>query len=237
MILQRTFIDVKRLATTSINYLTRSKWLLDYVKSIIKPLEYTVNQWVKFSNDVRDYVKYTNQKGSLKVYVDDQVDVIEQRSYITENIFENLVLTGYAVFEPNSDNYTWVKEVDPNPTKLSGYAVFTGDTYQYILEPQYDTNQKLSGYVSFQSLTALQDTNSIYLKDLNDEYIFVEDGSITDSYKWILEGSMSFDIIFWIHFDIYNAMTEQERETLKAKLGRYVTAPYTYTIQPIQPLV
>ena len=233
MILSRTFIDVKRLATTCINYYTRSKWLLDYVKSIIKPLEYTVNQWVKYSNDVKDYVKYSNQKGSLKVYVDDQVDIVEQRSYITENIFESLVLSGYAQFEPNSDKYTWVKEVDPNPTSLSGYASFTGDTYQYILEPEYDENLKLSGYVSFQSLTALQDTNSIYLKDLNNEYIFVEDGSITNSYKWILEGSTSFDIIFWIHADIYNAMSIQERETLLAKLGRYVTAPYTYTLQPI----
>lgn len=233
MILSRNFIDVKRLATTCINYYIRSKWLLDYVKSIIKPLEYTVNQWVKYSNDVRDYVKYTNQKGSLKVYVDDQVDIIEQRSYITENVFEKLVLTGYAQFEPNSDRYTWIKEVDPNPTKLCGYADFTGDTYQYILEPEYDENLKLSGYVSFQSLTALQDTNSLYLKDLNNEYIFVEDGSITNSYKWILEGSTSSDIIFWIHADIYNSMSVQERETLLAKLGRYVTAPYTYSLQPI----
>jgi len=233
MILSRTFIDVKRLATTCINYYTRSKWLLDYVKSIIKPLEYTVNQWIKYSNDVREYVKYSNQKGSLKVYVDDQVDIVEQRSYITENIFETLVLTGYAQFEPNSDKYTWIKEVDPNPTKLSGYASFTGDTYQYILEPNYDENLKLSGYVIFQSLTALMDTNNLFLKDINDAYIFVEDGTITNSYKWVLEGKIEKDIIFWIASEIYNAMSVQERDTLLAKLGRYVTAPYTYTLQPI----
>jgi hypothetical protein len=229
MILSRNFIDVKRLATTVINYYIRSKWLLDYLKAIIKPLEYLINQWVTFSKNIKEYVYYNAQKGVLKVFVDDEVDVIEKRTYITEERKEGLNLYGYAKFEGNK--YTWVQEYDPNPTNLYGYANFTGDTYQFEAE----TNPNpltLYGYVVFQVFEALQDVDSIYIKDWYDEYIYTATDNITiNQYKWYPEGQVGEDIIFWIHSSIYNIMTDIEKETLIAKIARYIPAPYTFKLQ------
>jgi len=176
MILSRTFIDVKRLATTTINYLTRTIWLLDYVKSIIKPLEYTVSQWINDSNLIKQYVKYNAQKGVLKVFVDDEIDIIEKRTYITEERLESLNLYGYAKFTGNK--YTWMPEYDPNPTNIYGYTSFTGNSYEFIPE----TNPHpiiLFGYVVFQVFEALQDVDSIYIKDWYDEYIYTATDNIT----------------------------------------------------------
>ena len=234
MILNRNFIDVKRLATTSINYISRSVWLLDYVKSIIKPLEYTVNQWVNESNLIKKFVKYTSQKGSLKVFVDDEIDIIEKRTYITESTEETTNLYGYCDINMETGKYTWIKEVDPNPTTVYGYAEFDGEsefnyTYFHEVNPK---PLKLYGYVIFQVFEALQDVNPEYIKDWYDEFIYTNENDITiNQYTWKLEGKTEFNIIFWIHADIYDLMTDQDKQNLLAKLAWYVPTPYTYRLE------
>lgn len=234
MILSRNFIDVKRLATSAINYITRSIWLLDYLKSIIKPLEYTVNQWVTESNLIKKYVKYSAQKGSLKVFVDDEIDIVEKRTYITENVEETLNLYSYCDIDMETGNITWIKEVDPNPTTLYGYNIFDGPSefgYVWVHEDN-PTPLTLYGYTVFQVFLALQDVDSVYIKDWFDEYIYTSEDDITiNQYKWYLEGKNGEDIVFWIHSDIYSLMSDQDKQTLVAKLARYVPCPYTYRLE------
>lgn len=231
MILKRNFIDVKRLATSVSNYYIRSKWILGYVKSIVKPLEFTNSLWISNASDMREYVLYSSQKESLKTLVDDEVDYIEQRSYITENTEEQLALYGYVRWLGN-DKYEWVKEVDPNPTQLFGYINWLGgDTYEWVKEED-PKPLRLYGYAAFQVLEALQDVDSEYIKDWFDEYIYTSENDITiNQYKWFLEGKSGYDITFWIHSSIFELMTDQDKQKLLNKLSRYVVAPYTYTLR------
>lgn len=231
MILKRNFIDVKRLATTVSNYYIRSKWILDYIKSIVKPLEFTNSLWISNASDMREYVLYSSQKESLKTLVDDEVDYIEQRSYITENTEEQLSLYCYANWLGN-DKYEWKIEVDPNPTELFGYINWLGnDNYEWVMETNPNP-LKLYGYAVFQVLEALQDVDSEYIKDWFDEYIYTSENDITiNQYKWFLESRSGADIIFYIHNSIFSLMTDQDKQRLLSKLSRYVVAPYTYELR------
>jgi len=225
MKLRRTFIDAKRLSTTCLNYVVRSTWLLDYVKSITKPLEYTNSSFDKKSKELSEYVLYSSQKQSLKVFLDDNYDIVENRSYITENTQESLALYGYL----NSDG-EYVIGNDPNRSGLYGYSPFLGDNPDYILETD-PTPQILYGYNIYLAVTSLQDGNGYYIKDADDLFIYTSDPDYTSNYyEWYLERRGEVDIIFWLHNSVYDLMTEQQKSNLLSKLARYVPAPYTYNL-------
>lgn len=227
MILKRGFIDVKRLATIGINNVVRTPRLLNYVKCIAKTLEYGNNLDVLNNTELSNYVLYNGQKLTLKTYVDDYYDLLDRRTIIDENREESYSFYGY-----NDSNGTYFDEIDPNPTTFNGYTTAVGDVITYVLEADIAENPSLYGYIRFESLEALQDVDLEYITDNYDEYIYTSENSEgTDRYIYFLEAQVEEGLIIYIHEDIYNALTQEQLDTLYGILGRYIIAPVRYRIE------
>lgn len=228
MKLKRVFIDVKRLATISINYIVRTQWLLDYVKSIAKPLEYTNNQNVDYFKNISTYTLYNGQKLTLKTFVDDFYDIENRRTLIEEGNEESYSFYGYI---DESGNY--VNELDPNETSFNGYSTLVNGFMEYTLEDEITGNQPLYGYIKFNPGTnALQDVDDEYILDNYYEYIYTaEDGDGAElNYMWFLEDKSSDGLIIYLHDDVYNSLSTEELEFLYNVVAKYIIQPYRYTI-------
>lgn len=227
MKLRRNFIGVKRLSNIGVNNKIRKQWILDYLKSLIKPLEYTSNLSDYYCKESAKYVLYNGQKLSLENYVNDEWDIIERRSWIGEN--EDPSLSFYGYLDENGD---WVTEYDPNPTSFYGYA--TGATNdEFVLETDPDP-KTLWGYVMFSNIEPLETTETggtEYLYDNALENIYTTEGGDSNDYIFILEGSDVIGCYIWIHEDIYNLMSDEDKEELLGHLGKYFIAPTTYELR------
>lgn len=230
MKLKRSFIDVKRLASIGLNSLIRTNWLVDYVKSIAKPMEYINNQQVSLHNELSEYVLFNGQKLSLKTYIDDNYDIVGRRTVITENKVSAYLFTGYYDYNIG----TWYKEPDPVTTTFNGYCSnFTGNTYNFILEEDLD-NQPMYGYVLFNIGDYLIDVENEAILDSYEDFIYTSsDSNDSNNYIFKLESSGDEGLIFYLHSDIYNNMTDIDKETLVSKLERYVIAPITYRLDEL----
>jgi hypothetical protein len=225
MILKRGFIDCKRLTTIGVNNIIRSPWLLDYVKCLAKPLEYSNNDQVIFNKTIANYVLYNGQKLTLKTFIDDFYDISDRRTIIDENKEEGYSLYGY------NDNGKYYDEVDPNQTTLNGYTTQIGNIITYHLEADLN-NPTIYGYVKWEALDALQDVDSEYILDNIEEYIYTSDNSQGDNrYLWFLEGQLEEGLIIYLHNDIYTSLTTEQLDTLFGTLDKYILSPNRYKIE------
>ena len=223
MILKRGFVDAKKLATSAINRTIRTPWLLDYVKCLVKPFEYSNNSLIKTQNMLSEYTLYNGQKLVLKTFIDDYND-FSGRTIITENKEEQLSLYGSY----NGD--VFVDEVDPNPTSIDGYAIYSSTGYTFVSE-NLTPQSIMYGYIKYESFEALQDVDDEYIIDNYDEFIYTaENDENGNRYIYFLESQSEEGLIIYLHEEIYNNMTEQELKDLFAKLGKYIQQPIRYKI-------
>lgn len=226
MKLKRTYLDVKRLATSVTNINFRGfQWILDYIRCIVKPLQTSNNDFQKHAKDVSENVLYTGQMLSIKTLVDDKVDFINRESYITDNYFTSLTMFGY------NNSETYFLEPDPNPTDLYGYYDY--NTNEFIIEtPDVEVLSTL-GYVEFGNMEPLQDVNSEFILDSTNDFIYTLDGEITDTYTFFREGfSEATNLTIWIREAIYNTLTSYYIQYLYSLVYKYIKAPVTFDIKP-----
>lgn len=225
MILKRGFIDVKRLATVCVNNVIRQPWLLDYIKCISKPLEYTNGVQVSYSKTMAEYVLFNGQKLSLKTYVDDKVDLVDRRTIIEEDREE-----GYSFYGYYNNNKEFELEVDPNETTFNGYATYTLDDYSFTLEGDL-SNPVMYGYVKWSDLDALQDVVDEFILDNYEEYIYTSDNDTSnDNYIYFLEQQTGEGLIIYIHNDIYTSMTQIQKDELLGIIDRYIISPNRFKL-------
>lgn len=228
MKLRRGYIDIKRLTTIGVNNIIRTPWLLDYIKSAVKPLEYTNNLNVELFKSISQYTLYNGQKLTLKTFVDDFYDIEERRTILTESNEESYSFYGYIDEQGN-----YIDEIDPNPTTFNGYSTLVNGFMEYTLETEIEGNKPLYGYIKFNpGLNALQDVEEEYILDSYYEYIYTaEDGSGDGlQYMWFLESKTTGGLIIYLHEDVYNSLTPQQIETLFKLVSKYVIQPITYRI-------
>ena len=228
-LLKRGFIDCKRLSTININPVIKSKWLLDYVKAIAKPLEYSNNQQVNINSTCSEYVLYNGQKLSVKTYVDDKHDIVDRRTLIEEN--RNEMFSFYGGYDESTGKFIY--ETDPNPTTFNGYSdpesiVFnSNDVYSFILEEEIEENSLLWGYILYKDYHLIDSLDQFIIDSLG-KFIYTAD--VTDSYVYILEAASEYGLIIYIHNSIYNNMTTDDLNKLKGELSKYIIAPIKYEI-------
>lgn len=118
----RSFLDIKRLSSISINPNTRVQWLVDYVKSISKPIQDISNDNIAYEKIASEYIQYNGQVESLKEFINDNIDPISRRTIIQEKT--SIGDYGfYGYFDNNMFNF----ELDPYKTAMSGY--FNGTSW------------------------------------------------------------------------------------------------------------
>lgn len=227
MKLRRGFIDVKRLATIGVNNIVRTPWLLDYIKSAVKPLEYVNNNNNELFKSISYYTLYNGQKLTLKTFVDDFYDIEERRTILTEGNEESYSFYGYV---DNEGNY--VDEIDPNQTSLNGYNTLVDNFFnEYTLEVDIEGNKPLYGYMMFNPGNPLQDVEEEYITDSYNEFIYTsEDASSNYKYIWFLENKTTDGLVIYLHEDVYDLLTQQQLETLYEIVGKYIIQPLTYKI-------
>jgi hypothetical protein len=224
MKLRRGFLNIKRLLLIAINYNMRVQWLIDYVKSIGVAMQNLNSQEVLFEYEVKDYVLYNGQTLSLENYADDQVDIIERRSYI-----ESIAFPSYAFYGYLDENDEWVYEVDSNPTTLYGYTSDAGPNYVFEREndPE-DDNSPLYGYIGYIYGGKLRDVSGDPIISMYDEFIYtLESYFLETDYIWFKEAQAGDRLTIWVHNDMFNELSSVEIEELREKLKRYITAPYS----------
>lgn len=227
MKLRRSFIDVKRLATISVNYHIRRKWLLDYIKAAVKPLEFININNITLFNKLSKYVLFNGQKLSLKTFVDDRHDLIDRRTVIEESSE-----TSYSFYGYNIESDTFILEVDPNPDTFNGYIDVIDGKLIYTLEDEIENNDPLYGLNRFNpGIYALQDVVEAYILNKYFDYIYTsEDASSGLKYMWFSEGKFNEGLVIYLHGSIYDLMTDVELEELYNILSKYIIQPISYKI-------
>lgn len=131
----------------------RFTWLIDYLKSIIKPVQDINDDFYATISAIDDYLAYTGQHLSLETCLNDKFDEVTRGIYITENNISGNQIDIYKQGElnPSPEDIYKFTEIDITPFSVYKQSEGAVTLYDFTINVPatlvYDAYE-FAGYVT-----------------------------------------------------------------------------------------